>query len=275
MADPEQVLAGHVLLAEDDPVSQAVASAMLVNLGFEVDVVADGAEAVTAATRNHYDAILLDCQLPILDGYEATTEIRRVQEGSRRTPIIAVTATPLRSGQERSLDAGMDDYLTKPYTLQGLAAVLARWAPDRSLRSGAIDPPKALPTVRTPVTDHGDTSRPVLDPAIVDRLQRLGDAAGEDLRAQLSDLFLADARLRVAALREALDRDDAAAAARSAHMLSGASANLGASELARLCAAFERDSAAGDLILGRVQLEAVEAELLRVRAALRSPARAP
>jgi two-component system sensor histidine kinase/response regulator len=275
MADPEQVLAGHVLLAEDDPVSQAVAAAMLANLGFEVDAVGDGAEAVKAATQNHYDAILLDCQLPVVDGYEATMEIRRLQEGSRRTPIIAVTATSLRSGQERSLDAGMDDYLTKPYTLNGLAAVLARWAPDRSLRSGAIDLPKGPATVRTPVPDEANSIRPVLDPAIVDRLQRLGDAAGEDLRTQLADLFLADARLRVAALREALDHEDAAAASRSAHMLSGASANLGASELARLCAAFERDSAAGDLILGRVQLEAVEAELHRVRIALQAPARAP
>lgn len=269
---PDQQRVGHVLLAEDDPVSRAVAAAMLSHLGFEVDAVDDGAEAVRAATQNHFHAILLDCQLPVLDGYQATREIRRLQAGSRRTPIIAVTATPLRSGQERSLEAGMDDYLAKPYSLKGLAAVLARWAPDRSLRTSALDLPRPLPTTRAATTERGGTTRPTLDPAVVDRLQRLGDAAGEDLRSQLAELFLADAGLRIAAVRQALDHDDAHAAARSAHLLSGASANLGATELADLCDEFATDRVEGAEPAGQLLLAAVEAELDRVRTALRSPA---
>jgi CheY-like chemotaxis protein len=90
---------GRVLLAEDDPVSAAVAQAMIANLGFDLDVVTDGAEAVGAAVRTPYQAILLDCQIPVLDGYQTASEIRRLQAGARRTPIIAVTATPMRSGQ--------------------------------------------------------------------------------------------------------------------------------------------------------------------------------
>jgi CheY-like chemotaxis protein/HPt (histidine-containing phosphotransfer) domain-containing protein len=280
MRDTDRKRAGYVLLAEDNPVSQAVASAMLANLGFDVDVVADGAAAVTAATETHYQAILLDCQLPVLDGYETATEIRRLQARSRRTPIIAVTATPMRDGQERCLVAGMDDYLAKPYSLKALAAVLARWTPDRSLRTTVLDevtpraPLQRRPNEASTVTEPG-TNEPVLDPEIVGRLQRLGAAAGEDLLAQLTTLFLADAGVRVAALRLALDHNDAAMVARTAHMLSGASANLGAAALARICATFATAAAAGDLTEGREQLDAVDVELARVRSALRQPPEIP
>jgi CheY-like chemotaxis protein len=274
MADTEREHAGYVLLAEDNPVSQAVAKAMLAKLGFDVDVVADGAAAVEAATNNPYQAILLDCQLPVLDGFQAATEIRRLQADSRRTPIIAVTATPMRSGQERCLAAGMDDYLTKPYTLKALAAVLVRWTPDRSLRTAILDEVKPAPSTPLGLAAATETVRPVLDPEVVGRLERLGEAAGEDLMGQLTTLFLADARVRVAALRQGLTRDDAAAVARSAHMLSGSSASLGAAELARVCAALATVSATGDLLSGRVQVDAVETELERVRLALCPPTRA-
>jgi CheY-like chemotaxis protein len=267
------MFAGCVLLAEDNPVSAAVAQAMLANLGFDVDVVTDGAEAVEAALRTPYQAILLDCQIPVLDGYQAAAEIRRRQAGSRRTPIIAVTATPMRSGQERCLDAGMDDYLAKPYTLKALAAVLVRWTPDRSLRSGVLDHPKPGPTIRTEPSEVADLPRAVLDPEVVGRLERLGSAAGEDLFGQLTVLFLADARVRVAALRHGLDSEDAAAVSQAAHMLSGASANLGAAELAYLCADFAADDTAGQMTSGRRRLEMVEAELDHVRAALCSRTR--
>ncbi len=120
---------GRVLLAEDNSVNQRVAAAMLKSLGFQVDVVADGAEAVQAASRTPYLAILMDCQMPVLDGYDATGEIRRLQEGESRTPIIAVTASATPADKQRCLTAGMDDLLAKPLDLNALAAVLAHWAP--------------------------------------------------------------------------------------------------------------------------------------------------
>jgi HPt (histidine-containing phosphotransfer) domain-containing protein len=113
-----------------------------------------------------------------------------------------------------------------------------------------------------------DESRPVLDPDVIDRLVRLGDAAGEDLLAQLASLFLTDAGVRVTAMQAALARRDAAGVAWSAHQLSGASANLGAAELARLAATLEAASAADELSDGQVEMEAIEAELDRVRVAL-------
>jgi two-component system sensor histidine kinase/response regulator len=121
---------GRVLVADDNTVNQRVAAAMIRRLGFDVDLAADGVEAVAAASRTTYDAILMDCQMSGLDGYQATIEIRRLPGASGRVPIIAVTASAMRSDQDRCLAAGMDGYIAKPLVLEALAAVLARWVPD-------------------------------------------------------------------------------------------------------------------------------------------------
>ncbi len=122
--------ARKILLAEDNSVNRQVAAAMLNRLGFLVDVAVDGAEAVQAASLARYQAILMDCQMPILDGYEATREIRSLEGDTRHTPIIAVTASAMKSDPERCLAAGMDDYLSKPLSLKTISAVLERWAPE-------------------------------------------------------------------------------------------------------------------------------------------------
>ena len=253
---------GHILLAEDNPVNQRVATAMLEKLGFNVDVVANGAEALKAAALTPYQAILMDCQMPVLDGYHATSEIRRLRGKAGHTPIIAVTASAMKSDQERCLAAGMDDYLAKPLRLEALAGVLARWAP------GGSDAASPGDQLKPPPADASESAG--LDPEVLGRLARLDKSAGGDFMAQLAKLFLADADVRVHALREALAEDDADEVARTAHTLSGASANLGATDLARLCATLATDGAAGDLAGGVALLEAVEAELGRLRPALGS-----
>ena len=122
-------LTGQVLLCEDNPINQRVLQAMLEHLGCDVDVVADGGDAVKAVIQTPYRTILMDCQLPGMDGYQATREIRRLQGSSRRTPIIAVTGTATHSERRQCLAAGMDDYLAKPVTLTSLGNVLGRWCP--------------------------------------------------------------------------------------------------------------------------------------------------
>jgi two-component system, sensor histidine kinase and response regulator len=251
------IVAGPILLAEDNAVNQRIATAMLERLGFRVDVVADGIEAVNAAAATTYQVILMDCQLPQMDGFQAAAEIRRWRGASRRTPIIAVTAANGETDQQRCLSAGMNGYLAKPITQRGLAEVLTRWAPEAT-----VDPPIALePDLELLATD-------ALDAAVVERLERLGEAAGEDLMGQLIILYLASADDRVVELRSALAAHDASATHRAAHSLTGASANIGALRLSRLCAALSLSGEADDLINGEALLEAVEAELVCVRSTL-------
>jgi two-component system sensor histidine kinase/response regulator len=245
--------AGLVLVAEDNRVNQMIARAMLQTLGFEVDIVADGATAVRAAADIPYRAIFMDCQLPVLDGFEATRAIRRAEGERRRTPIIAITASTSLSDRQRGTAVGMDGYLVKPLSLDELVKVLDRPLPDRA------DAPAV----------EGSTGA-VLDPRVITRLQRLGTSAGEDLMGQLATLFLADADVRRAELHGGLAAHDVPAMNRAAHTLCGAAANLGATDLARCCADLAKHAAADDPGEAAVLVEAIDTELERVRLALGS-----
>jgi CheY-like chemotaxis protein len=117
-----------VLVVEDNPVNQIVAVRNVERCGFRTEVANDGHEALTALEHTHYDAILMDCQMPIMNGYDTTIEIRRREQGNgRHTPIIAMTASAMTGDRELCLQAGMDDYVTKPIAAPQLAQVLARW----------------------------------------------------------------------------------------------------------------------------------------------------
>jgi CheY-like chemotaxis protein len=120
---------GHILVAEDNPVNQLVAVHLLEGMGYAVEAVETGQQAVDALHRQPYDLVLMDCRMPEMDGFAATAAIRR-EEGSRsHTPIVAMTANALAGDAEKCLAAGMDDYVAKPVTAERLAAVVARWAP--------------------------------------------------------------------------------------------------------------------------------------------------
>ncbi len=117
----------RLLVAEDNPVNQLVAVRMLASLGYTADVAATGAEAIRAVQRASYAAVLMDCQMPDLDGFEATREIRRLQDGATRTPVIAITASATQDDRDRCIEAGMDDYVSKPVRVEELRGVLTRW----------------------------------------------------------------------------------------------------------------------------------------------------
>jgi signal transduction histidine kinase/CheY-like chemotaxis protein len=119
----------RLLVAEDNGVNQKVAAVMLARLGYRVDVVANGQEAIDALDRGSYAAVLMDCQMPDVDGYQATAEIRRREPAGQHTPIVALTASAMASDQARCLAVGMDDYVTKPIRMEQLAEVLARLVP--------------------------------------------------------------------------------------------------------------------------------------------------
>jgi CheY-like chemotaxis protein len=124
-------LQGRVLLAEDNPVNQEVAHGILEILGYRVDIVATGCEAIAALMHTEYDIVLMDCEMPEMNGLEATRTIRQQEaEGvTKRLPIIALTAHALQEHQEMCMQAGMDDYLSKPFSLEQLHTILARWLP--------------------------------------------------------------------------------------------------------------------------------------------------
>ena len=120
---------GRVLVVEDVEINQLVATGILEHLGYTVDLADDGLEALDALARTSYDAVLMDVHMPRLDGYQATAEIRRREGDGPRTPIIAMTAGAIAGDRERCLEAGMDDYVSKPIGKEAVAAALNRWAP--------------------------------------------------------------------------------------------------------------------------------------------------
>jgi two-component system, sensor histidine kinase and response regulator len=205
----------RILLAEDNVVNQKVASRLLAALGFTVQTAANGRAAVAAWQAAHFDLILMDCQMPDMDGYEATREIRRLEANTRHIPIIALTAHAMKGADTACLAAGMDDYLTKPIDRALLASCLERFLPST-----------VFPTVeRLPV--RIDQANPV-------DWHVLFQSTGEDkgLARELVGIFITNGDQALASIAAALSNGDHNSLAESAHALQGASANLWAAATA-------------------------------------------
>ncbi len=249
---------GRVLVAEDNVVNQKVVTKLLEREGCRVDVVANGREAVEAVARLPYALVFMDWQMPEMDGFDATREIRRREaRGVKHTPIIAMTANALHGDRERCLAAGMDDYVAKPVRREDLAAVLARWQPDRG---GSAD---ERITVRP---EKGDNGAAIVDPAVLAELRQL-DETGE-LLVTLIRHFLDETPQLLAAMQTALSQANATALAEAAHALKGSSGNLGAHRLQRLCGELQRLGDAHELAPVVDRLADLEAEFAAARAVL-------
>lgn len=278
----------HILVADDNSVNQQVAVRMLEKLGYRADVAANGREVLDAMARIPYDAILMDCQMPEMDGYDATRALRarEVAAGTgRRMPVIAMTANAMGGERERCLAAGMDDFITKPVSLPALEAVLARWLP-AALECGARRAPSpggpspapahaGRPPAEPPIAGQpaggpaAEASEPPVDLGVIANLRELRRDGEPDPVLEFVALFERDAPGRIAALRAATAANDGPALARAAHSLKGAASNLGARPLASLCQQVE-SLAKLDAREAAPLVAPIEAELERARGALRA-----
>ncbi len=250
----EPPVLARILVVEDSSVNQQVALGLLRKLGYRGDAVANGLEAIEALERIPYAAVLMDCQMPEMDGFAASREIRRREAGRRHLPIIAMTGNTAEGDRERCLAVGMDGYISKPVRIDELAAALRRWVPT---------PPRPEPegTAGPAATDVPL----VLDEAILDAV-----APGEpEIVAELVSQFLTDVPERIAALNAALHAGDSATVRRVAHLLKGEAAAVGARELAAVCARLEEAASAGALSAGP-EAAVLDAAHERAAAALRA-----
>ncbi len=254
----------EVLIVEDTAVNQIVAAHMLEKCGFRSRIAENGRVALEALSQRSYAVVLMDCQMPELDGYETTREIRARERGGAHVPIIAMTANSMKGERERCLAAGMDDYLTKPLRSRTLMDALSRWvpadaAPDAATLGDYAPPPE------------GDAQ--LLREAVVAELETLDRAVLAGLHSQ----YLDEAAGQLSALRADVAQGDEAAVARTAHALKGTSATIGAALVAQIASELEAGAKAGDLNGAGELLERLLDALARTRTALdaRDADRAP
>jgi CheY-like chemotaxis protein/HPt (histidine-containing phosphotransfer) domain-containing protein len=237
-----------LLVVEDNPVNQQVVAGWLKRFGYRADVAANGFEALEALRRIPYAAVLMDCQMPELDGYQATAEIRRREGARRHTPIVAVTANAMNGDRERCLAAGMDEYIAKPIRIEELEAVLRR-----------VLPTSASSTPSSPPTDETPSKLPELgaaiDRGVLARLERLNRPGKDSELARLIGYFIEDTPPRLAAMSRAVAAHDGPSLKEVAHALKGAAGHFGAQEMVSLCVELERSAQTGNLDEAAVVLE--------------------
>ncbi|HYH39565.1 MAG TPA: response regulator [Azospirillum sp.] len=210
----------RILVAEDNPVNQQLALALLRRAGHVAEAVASGTEAVAAVRAIPYDMVLMDVQMPEMDGLEATRTIRRLPGPAARIPIVAMTANAMRGDDALCYAAGMDDYLAKPVDAQRLLATVSRWAG----RSGGVPYPVPMPMTASP--------RPVTRQTDAAKLAELREAMGDSGFRALLETFFRDSPGHLSRLRDACRSSDLEAAEREAHTLKGAAGSVGFTEVA-------------------------------------------
>ena len=258
-------LAGRVLLAEDNPVNQQVGEAMLAKLGLAVAFAANGEEAVRLARTETFDLILMDCHMPVMDGYEASTAIR-AHATTQRIPIIALTANVMEGNRERCLAAGMDDFLAKPYSLDQLQEVLRRWMGaaatadtiDSAGQAGAMDAAQA------------EEDEAAIDRGFLEQFRELDPAGGLALADRILGVYLDTCGKSFTQIEEATAAGDGEGLRRAAHSLKSSSGNVGAKRLYALLREFEGLGRDGGIEAARARLDELRHAFARACAELRA-----
>jgi signal transduction histidine kinase/DNA-binding response OmpR family regulator len=256
--DEKQIPPGlSVLVVEDNEANQIVATMMLERLGCRTTIAANGQEGLEALVRQSFDAVFMDCQMPVMDGFEATRDLRRAEGTTRRTTVIAMTANALQGERERCITAGMDDYVSKPVMLEDLERVLRAWCGTPGGLRRTAPAPEA---VRAPETDTG-----AIDDARLHHLQDLSARQDPAMFTRLLQAFLEDAPARIARMREALREKDAHTLFTVAHSLKGISGNLGARTMTTLSQDLQANGQSGTLEGMEHLIDQLDREFARVR----------
>ena len=223
--------AARILLAEDNPVNQEVALAMLQGFGCSVEIAHNGREALRAVELKPYDLVLMDCMMPEMDGYAATAEIRRRQSSGQLAhfPIIALTANAIEGDREKCLIAGMDDYLAKPFKAESLRRLIKLWV-------------KASATMSADVAEQDITTEAVINNAALEAIRTLDPDGGNDLLQRIITLYLNNAGTLLQSLEQAWATGELEAIRSASHTLKSSSNQVGAHRLAELCRQVENEA---------------------------------
>ncbi|MCC6708815.1 MAG: response regulator [Gammaproteobacteria bacterium] len=251
-------LRGRVLLVEDNPINQEVAVAMLIKLGLDWQVAGDGAQAVDEVRHHDFDVVLMDCQMPVMDGYQATAAIRALPDGrGAQLPIVAVTANAMSGEEQNCLAAGMDAYLTKPLFFDRLYDMLARWLPADDQPAPALAPPPAAS-----VAPYASDASPINRKAI-ESLQELDEPGSTALVTQLLTSFLSSVELNFERMAAAILDSNAKTLSQIAHSQKSSAATLGAEAYARCCRELEKCGRENNLEHAQQLLDPARLELRR------------
>jgi two-component system, sensor histidine kinase and response regulator len=221
----------RLLIAEDSEANRKLIRRVLQRAGYQCDEVANGHEALSACEQRHYDLILMDCQMPGLDGYAATRELRRREAGRKRTIVVALTAAAMKGDRELCLEAGMDDYTTKPIVRDSLLALIERW-----IQKSAAPVESEPVATAAPATEL--EASPAAAPADLAALTELVDGDASVLE-DLVRTFIAETQSRLKELRQALRASDATVVSRLAHGIKSTALNLKAPRLSALAQEIE------------------------------------
>ncbi|MEA2094070.1 MAG: response regulator, partial [Pseudomonadota bacterium] len=258
-------LSGRILLAEDNLINQEVAIGMLDILGCEVDVVQNGLEALQAFTSEQYDLVLMDCHMPEMDGLRATIEIRRFErsKGCKHTPVIALTADVQKGIQDQCIEAGMDDYMSKPFNQSRLLEILQKWLQLDTTLSDAEQQTAGVHQLEQGLLDLGR----------LEQLRTLGEMSGRNVLGKSIKHFIEQTPEDVKNLRKQIDAGDAEALLQIAHSMKSGSANLGAMSFSELCMQLEGAAREKQLYKVPELMKSIETLMLPVLAVLKDEAK--
>jgi CheY-like chemotaxis protein len=234
---------------------------MLTSLGLRVETANDGQQALDRLERERFDLVLMDCEMPVMDGLSAATALRRREGEGVRTPIVALTADATDTGRDACLAVGMDDYLTKPFSREVLHAMLAKWL----VQSAVV--------TDVPVAEALAGDERLLDRATLDALRALPRSGPKDMLSHIGEIYLSDSSRLVTTIDEALRSGEAASLARAAHAWRSYNGNVGAHALAKLCRELESQARAADLDAAAATFAQLQILHSRVRDELQSEMR--